>query len=90
MSCYIPSFSEDLKISLDEIFDNNTPAYLRLGLGKQMPEDSNITNYGIEIKNNPNSTLTIISQGPVTNNLVEALKLLDEIVELSFPTIFEI
>jgi len=89
MSCYIPSFSEDLKISLDEIFDNNTPAYLRLGLGKQMPKESNITNYGIEIKTNPNSRLTIITQGPVTNNLIEALNLVDGIVEVDVFTILK-
>jgi transketolase len=87
MSCYVPSFSEDLKTSLDEIFENKTPAYLRLGLGKNMPDNSSITKYGIEIIKNPNSKLTIISQGPVANNLLEALKLFDGKLEIDVFTI---
>lgn len=87
MTCYVPSFTEDLKISLDEIFEKNTPAYLRLGLGRHIPEDSKITNYGIEVKDNPNSKLTIISQGPVSNNLLEALKLFEGLIEVDVFTI---
>jgi transketolase len=87
MSCYIPSFSEDLKTSLDEIFISNTPAYLRLGVGKNMPVESVIKNYGIEINKYYNSKLTIIAQGPVANNLLEALKLFDGVVEVDVFTI---
>lgn len=75
MTCYVPSFSEDLDQSLNEIFENNTPAYLRLGIGKNMPNESAITDYGIQINYTTESKLTIISQGPITNNLLEALKL---------------
>lgn len=87
MTCYIPSFSEDLLTSLNDMLNKRAPAYLRLGLGKNMPEGSEVNNIGVEIRVNSNPKLTIISQGPVTNNVIEALNLIDNIGDVDLFTI---
>ena len=73
MQCYVPAFIEDMNTCLDEMFARRAPSYFRLGLGKNMPPYLSIKNYGAATAGNDKAALTIISQGPVTNNLVAAL-----------------
>jgi len=73
ITCYIPAFLEDMNSSLDTIFANQRPAYLRLGLGKNIPDTLSVKEYGAIAKGS-NVNLTIIVQGPVANNVLEALR----------------
>ena len=73
MRCYVPAFIEDMKTCMDDMFAARAPAYLRLGLGKNMPEYLSSTTYGMGTAPNPDAVLTVISQCPVANNLVAAL-----------------
>jgi len=73
MQCYVPAFIEDLKLCMDQMFNNRTPAYLRLGLGKSIPAELTIKNYGAATPNNDEQKLTVIVQGPIANNLYVAL-----------------
>ncbi|HET6767132.1 MAG TPA: hypothetical protein VFH08_07030 [Chitinophagaceae bacterium] len=73
MHCYVPAFIEDMHICIDEMFANRRPAYLRLGLGKKMPENLVIKEFGAASENT-DPRLTIVVQGPVINNLLDALK----------------
>ena len=73
ITCYIPSYVEDLNNCLDEIFSTKKPSYLRLGLGKMKDSSLISGNFGASTSAKKNPGLTIISQGPVSNNVIEAI-----------------
>ncbi len=74
MHCYVPAFVEDMNACLGAMFAARSPAYFRLGLGKNMPDYLSLTAYGLETAANEDARLTVLAQGPVANNLVAALK----------------
>jgi transketolase len=74
MQCYIPAFIEDMNECMNQMFANKTPAYLRLGIGKNMPANLDMKEFGTSALQDDLTQLTIIVQGPVANNLFEALK----------------
>ena len=71
MRCYVPAFVDDMKSCMDEMFSRRGPAYLRLGLGKPMPQDMTAEAYGAAGRRG--DKLTIIAQSPVANNVVAAV-----------------
>lgn len=73
MTCYVPSFVEDMTTCLDEMFARRAPSYFRLGLGKNMPADMSATSFGAGTAEKQKAELTIIAQSPVANNMVAAL-----------------
>lgn len=73
IQCYIPAFIEDMHVNMHEMTERRRPAYLRLGLGKNLPADMRLVNGGGFVQA-VQPELTIISQGPVTHNLLAALK----------------
>jgi transketolase len=73
MKCYIPAFVEDLDTCLTDMFSRKGPAYLRLGLGKNMPSYLIPTPFGAATASHTDATLTIVVQSPVANNVVAAL-----------------
>lgn len=72
--CYVPSFVEDVDLSIDKILERNQPAYLRLGLGKPSPNPSKKFESFSSLASSNNSEITIISSGPVTNQILNAIK----------------
>ncbi len=73
MTCYVPAFIDDLFDSLDLITKKNTPAYLRMGIGKKAPSTLKKYNSGYyQLENN--TPILIITQGPVTNQLFEIIE----------------
>ncbi len=73
MTCYIPSCLEDLNNSMDELFSNKKPSYLRLGLGKNIAPDFSLRSFGSSSSLNENAELTIVAQGPIINTVLEAV-----------------
>ncbi len=73
MQCYVPGFVEDMRTTMDEMFVRRRPAYLRLGLGKNLPADMQLVAGGAASQPTTAPQLTIISQGPVTGNLLAAV-----------------
>lgn len=73
MRCYAPGFVEDMNDCIDEMFSRRKPAYLRLGLGKNLPVEYKVTDYGTAPKSPCGTGLTIIAQSPVANNMLAAL-----------------
>jgi transketolase len=74
MNCYVPAFIEDMKGCLSAMFQEKRPSYFRLGLGKNMPSQMKLTEYGASTSENKDARVTVIAQGPVANNLVAAMK----------------
>lgn len=74
MTCYVPSFTEDLSSAITSIISEAKPAYLRLGLGKKNPYQNSDNIFFKQLtKNNSVSKVTILSTGPVTNNVTDAI-----------------
>jgi transketolase len=74
MNCYVPSFIDDLRISVNNIISEGRPAYLRLGLGKKNPYQNTDNSFFKKLtKDNPANKITVLSTGPVTNNIIEAI-----------------
>ncbi|HXA02662.1 MAG TPA: hypothetical protein VNW99_11780, partial [Cytophagaceae bacterium] len=73
MTCYVPSFLEDLGSAMNQIISEGGPAYLRLGSGKKNPyQNSDNTFFKQLTKSSHASEVTVLSTGPVTNNITEA------------------
>jgi transketolase len=74
MTCYVPSFLEDVSISIDNIISEGKPAYLRLGSGKKNPYHNSENLFFKKItKNNPAAEITVLATGPVIHNITEAV-----------------
>lgn len=75
MQCWIPTFDFDVVDSINEMFSRNGPSYLRLG--KKIHLENNKTNSKsfLNIKSSVESPprLTIISQGAVTENVMNSI-----------------
>ncbi len=74
MHCYAPAFVEDMNTCLDDMIAAGRPAYMRLGIGKNLPGDMSLTSFGAATVPNSNARLTVIAQCPVINNALAALK----------------
>ncbi len=73
VKCWIPAFADEVESAVNQIVTENRPAYLRLGAGKNTP--NNLGQFGSlkYINQAENSIGTIIGLGPVTNNVISAL-----------------
>jgi transketolase len=78
MTCYVPSFLEDVGLAIDSIISEAKPAYLRLGPGKKNPYLNPENSFFRKVtKNNPASKITVLSTGPVIHNITEAVNKYD-------------
>ena len=74
LTCYVPSFVEDVETSVLEILESGTPAYLRLGLGKQSPIKQTKLESVNTVSSSTEAKITIIALGPVINNVIAAIE----------------
>jgi transketolase len=74
MTCYVPAFVEDMNACMDRMFAGRGPAYLRLGLGKEVPNNMLLTEYGAAPSKSGAADVTVIAQSPVANNVFAALQ----------------
>jgi len=73
MKCWIPAYSEDLQPIISNILKDNTPAYLRLGLGIPEPNLQKACaafNHVIKVDR---PQITILALGPIVQNVLSAL-----------------
>jgi transketolase len=74
MTCYVPSFLEDVSVAIDNIISEGKPAYLRLGSGKKNPYHNSESAFFKRItNNNPAAEITVLATGPVIHNITEAV-----------------
>lgn len=74
MTCYIPSFVEDVETSVLEILESGTPAYLRLGLGKKSPIQQTKPECINTVSSSPEAKITVLALGPIINNVIAAME----------------
>lgn len=70
MRCYVPTFGYDVENAIDDFLLKKSPSYLRLGLAVINENRKNSWSETEVICENPDSKITVISQGPITNNLL--------------------
>lgn len=73
MTCYVPSFVEDVESSVLEIVGNEKPAYLRLGLGKKNPTRQEKFESINPVFFSQEAEMTIIALGPLIHNVINAI-----------------
>lgn len=73
MNCYIPSFLEELPLFIDQMFAEQRPAYLRLGLGNPLPHLWKQYASGHFMSALGESALTVVCQGPLMNHVIAAV-----------------
>ncbi|TAH21357.1 MAG: transketolase [Cytophagales bacterium] len=71
IDCWIPNIDDDVPFVIDEILKNKKPAYLRLGKNVKNPFGTPPEIIS-QLKKSPQPRVTIISQGAVTQNVIEA------------------
>lgn len=73
VKCWIPAFADEVEDTLNQIVKEAKPTYLRLGAGKNTP--NNLENWKSLklIYHAENALATIVALGPVANNVVSAL-----------------
>ncbi len=89
--CYVPGFAEEVAECLTELSDRAGPAYLRLGLGRTLPPDTQRSGSFRVVKRVPEALGTVVALGPVVHNVLDGLReagLSDEfnvLTALTFP-----
>ncbi len=74
VKCWIPAFSDEVEPFLNQIVADARPAYLRLGAGKKTPSlDTDFGGLKLLYKAS-NAKGSIVSLGPVANNVMNALE----------------
>jgi transketolase len=73
VKCWVPAFADEVEFCLKSIVSEAKPAYLRLGAGKNTPNDLGKFGSLKLIQKSENAIGTIVALGPVANNVVSAL-----------------
>lgn len=74
IKCWVPAFADEVQPILSQIVTESRPAYLRLGAGKNTP-DNPVQFASLKLVNIASlSKGTIMALGPVANNVLSALK----------------
>ena len=73
VKAWVPSFSDEVEPTLEEILTHNTPAYLRLGAGKITPEGTRRSGDFKIVRQSAEAQTTIFALGPIANNILAAL-----------------
>ncbi|MBC8147946.1 MAG: transketolase [Bacteroidetes bacterium] len=70
MTCYVPALKKDVESIVKKILENKKPAYLRLGLGLEIKDETEVVNDFQRINKAENPKVTIAVLGPIVENVV--------------------
>lgn len=73
VTCYVPGFADEVAYCVDRIVQEGRPAYLRLGVGTALPEDTMLSGSFRVVTQTENSLGTIVALGPSVTNVLNAL-----------------
>lgn len=81
VKCWVPAFADEVESTVNQIVTDKRPAYLRLGAGKNTP--NNLAQWGSLklIQKTEKSSGTIIALGPIANNVITSLQQSDMAAE---------
>ncbi|MBI4931865.1 MAG: transketolase [Bacteroidetes bacterium] len=73
VKCWVPSFNDEVEIVLKKIITEKKPTYLRLNNSQNAPAGFSSANCINSVIKSSNPKATIISTGPVINNVIKSL-----------------
>ncbi|MCY7350588.1 MAG: transketolase [Cytophagaceae bacterium] len=73
VTCYVPGFADEVEYCLERIVREAKPAYLRLGVGRALPEDTTLSGSFRVVTQTDNCLGTIVALGPSVTNVLNAL-----------------
>ncbi len=73
VTCYVPAFADEVGACVESMVQTGRPAYLRLGYGKNTPSLERTSGSFKVLKSFPDAEASIISLGPITQNVLTAL-----------------
>lgn len=90
VKCWIPAFADEVEDTLNQIIKEAKPTYLRLGAGKNTP--NNLENWESLkfIYHSENAFATILALGPIANNVVSALTIANISENVNFLTVLHL
>eukprot|EP01034_Spumella_vulgaris_P003532 gene3532-4540_t len=76
---WVPAFADEVEPVIRQIVSESRPAYLRLGFGKNSPENSYSSGSFKVIHQGDSPEITIFALGPIANNVMTALEQSNEL-----------
>lgn len=70
---WVPAFADEVEPVIKQIVADGKPAYLRLGFGKNTPENSYTSGSFKVVHQGDDAEITIFALGPVSNNVLAAI-----------------
>lgn len=73
VTCYVPGFADEVETCVQTIVENGKPAYLRLGVGRALPENSEVSGSFRILQRPDYPSGTLVCLGPAVSNVLSAL-----------------
>ena len=73
VTAHVPAFSDEIEDTVYQIAATAGPAYLRLGAGKKIPEDSFQSGSFRVVHQPARADVTVVALGPIANNALAAV-----------------
>lgn len=70
---WVPAFADEVEPVIKQIVADGKPAYLRLGFGKNTPENSYASGSFKVVHQGEDAEITIFALGPISNNVLSAI-----------------
>ena len=73
VTCYVPGFAEEVETCVRTLAEQGKPAYLRLGVGRSLPENTELSGSFRILQRPGNPMGTLVCLGPAVSNVLSAL-----------------
>ncbi len=72
VTCYVPGFADEVETCVQTMVSAAKPAYLRLGVGRALPEGTELSGSFRVVMRPANAAGTVLALGPVVSNVLNA------------------
>lgn len=73
VTCYVPGFADEVEPCVRRMMEEGKPAYLRLGVGRSLPEKTEMSGSFRILQQPENPSGTLVCLGPSVSNVLSAL-----------------
>jgi transketolase len=70
---WVPAFADEVEPVLKQIVSDGKPTYLRLGFGKNTPENSHVSGSFKVVHHGEDAEVTVFALGPISNNVLASI-----------------
>jgi transketolase len=72
VACYVPGFADEVETCVQEIVGREQPAYLRLGVGRALPDATERSGSFRIVRRSERPAGTVVALGPAVSNVLNA------------------